>query len=186
LAGGSLCPHAAKTKAAKISKLPRRMNQLRLITASQGFAFLRLLRAQTVERREGRTDFSPLLGIRLDVRNPAHQFCNGLLHSVIVPYIWHPGYLTVRSPRRSAVATSATTHSRIESERSARRPRIGRLPLLVPSPWGEVIEHQYGWRSEYAAVRSIIKINGNFGFWVKRRLLLDLREKYGCARELGK
>ena len=46
--------------------------------------------------------------------------------------------------------------------------------------WGEVIEHQYGWRSEYAAVRSIIKITRARDFSSKRRLLLDLREKYCC------
>jgi hypothetical protein len=49
--------------------------------------------------------------------------------------------------------------------------------------WGEVIEHQHGWRSEYAAVRSIIKITGNRDFSSKqqlRQLLFDLREMYGC------
>jgi hypothetical protein len=47
--------------------------------------------------------------------------------------------------------------------------------------WGEVIEHQHGWRSEYAAVRSIIKIIGDFNFLSKRWLLLELREKYRCT-----
>ena len=47
--------------------------------------------------------------------------------------------------------------------------------------WGEVIEHQRGWRSEYAAVQSITKINGNVSFRSKHSLLLELREKYGCA-----
>jgi hypothetical protein len=47
--------------------------------------------------------------------------------------------------------------------------------------WGEVIEHQRGWRSEYAAVQSITKINGNVSFRGKHWLLLELREKYGCA-----
>jgi hypothetical protein len=50
--------------------------------------------------------------------------------------------------------------------------------------WGEVIEHQHGWRSEYAAVRSIIKITGNRDLSSKqqlRQLLFDLREKYCCA-----
>ena len=45
--------------------------------------------------------------------------------------------------------------------------------------WGEVIEHQHGWRSEYAAVRSIIKITGNRDFSSKqqlRQLLFDLRK----------
>jgi hypothetical protein len=47
--------------------------------------------------------------------------------------------------------------------------------------WGEVIEHQRGWRSEYAAVQSITKIIGNVSFRGKHWLLLELREKYGCA-----
>jgi hypothetical protein len=47
--------------------------------------------------------------------------------------------------------------------------------------WGEVIEHQHGCRSEYAAVRSITKITGDRDFSTKQQLLLDLREKYGCA-----
>ena len=46
--------------------------------------------------------------------------------------------------------------------------------------WGEVIEHENGWRSEYAAVRSIIKITGNITFWSKHWLLRELREKYRC------
>jgi hypothetical protein len=57
------------------------------------------------------------------------------------------------------------------------------LPAVVGSVamWGEVIEHQYGWRSDYATVRSIIKITGDISFWSKQRLLLDLGKKYGCA-----
>ena len=58
----------------------------------------------------------------------------------------------------------------------------GGLVLLAASPCGaKVIEHQHGWRSEYAAVRSIIKITGDIPFWRKRWLLLELREKYDCA-----
>jgi hypothetical protein len=47
--------------------------------------------------------------------------------------------------------------------------------------WGEVIEHQHGWRSEYAAVRSITKITGDIPFSRHHWLLLELREKYGCC-----
>jgi hypothetical protein len=47
--------------------------------------------------------------------------------------------------------------------------------------WGEVIEHKHGWRSEYAAVRSITKIIGYREFSSRQELLLELREKYGCA-----
>jgi hypothetical protein len=55
-------------------------------------------------------------------------------------------------------------------------------PAIIGSVamWGEVIEHQYGWRSEYADVRSIIKITGERDFSSKQQLLLGLREKYGC------
>ena len=55
-------------------------------------------------------------------------------------------------------------------------------PIVIGSVamWGEVIEHQHGWRSEYAAVQSIIKIKGDFGFWSRQRLLHELRERYGC------
>jgi hypothetical protein len=46
--------------------------------------------------------------------------------------------------------------------------------------WGEVIEHQRGWRSEYAAVQSIIEIAGDLSHWSKQWLLQELREKYCC------
>jgi hypothetical protein len=56
-------------------------------------------------------------------------------------------------------------------------------PVVIGSVamWGEVIEHQYGWRSEYAAVRSIIKITGDISFRSRHWLLLELREKYRCT-----
>ncbi|MGB9413388.1 MAG: hypothetical protein WCB26_19560 [Pseudolabrys sp.] len=56
-------------------------------------------------------------------------------------------------------------------------------PFVIGSVamWGEVIEHEHGWRSEFAAVRSIIDITGNISFGSKNWLLLELREKYRCA-----
>ena len=55
------------------------------------------------------------------------------------------------------------------------------LPCVIGSVamWGEVIEHENGWRSEYAAVRSITEITGGRDFSSKR-LLRELREKYRC------
>ena len=44
--------------------------------------------------------------------------------------------------------------------------------------WGEVIEHENGWRSEYAAVRSLTEITGGRDF--SRKRLRELREKYRC------
>jgi hypothetical protein len=47
--------------------------------------------------------------------------------------------------------------------------------------WGEVREHEHGWRSEYAAIRSITEITGDRDFSSKQRLLRELREKYRCT-----
>jgi hypothetical protein len=60
-------------------------------------------------------------------------------------------------------------------------PCIGPAIIGSVAMWGEVIEHKHGWRSEYAAVRSITKIIGYREFSSRQELLLELREKYGCA-----
>jgi hypothetical protein len=74
-------------------------------------------------------------------------------------------------------------HAFRDKEQEEREASLHWEPIVIGSVamWGEVIEHQYGWRSEYAAVRSIIKITGDIRFWRKHWLLLELREKYGCA-----
>jgi hypothetical protein len=41
--------------------------------------------------------------------------------------------------------------------------------------WGEVIEHEHGWRSEYAAVQSITEIIGDITLWSRQLLLQELR-----------
>ena len=115
------------------------------------------------------------------------RLCNGLLQSVIVSYTWHPGVFNRSSSKRVGYYNynpgyHAFRHK--EQAESATRPCTpsGRLSLSDPSPCGaKYIERQHGWRSEYAAVRSIIKINGDIAFRSKQRLLLDLGEKYGCS-----
>ena len=116
------------------------------------------------------------------------RLCNGLLQSVIVPYIWHPGVFDRSSSKRLAYYNynpgyHAFRH-REQAECDAPMHAFAfKSPVVIGSVamWGEVIEHQHGWRSEYAAVRSIIKITGDIIFWSKQRLLLDLRETYNCA-----
>jgi hypothetical protein len=110
--------------------------------------------------------------------------CDGLLHSVIVSHVWRPGVLE-RATCKESGPHNLGYHAfkdREQAERQAPR-HICDWVVVIGSVamWGEVIEHQYGWRSEYAVVRSIIKITGDIGFWSKQRLLLDLGEKYGCA-----
>ena len=52
------------------------------------------------------------------------------------------------------------------------------LPCVIGSVamWGEVIEHENGWRSEYAAVRSLTKITGDIPFGVS----------IGCCKNCAK
>jgi hypothetical protein len=104
---------------------------------------------------------------------------------MIVPYIWHPGVFDRSSSKRVGYYNyNPGFHAFKHKEQAERDAPIHACwsPIVIGSVamWGEVIEHQHGWRSEYAAVRSIIKITGDIGFRSKHWLLLDLREKYDC------
>ena len=109
---------------------------------------------------------------------------DGLLYSVFVPYPWRPGVFE-RSSSKQWGFKNLGYHAFRDKEQ-AEREAIKHAcwsPAVIGSVamWGEVIEHQHGWRSEYAAVRSLIKITGETDFSSKQRLLLDLREKYRCT-----
>jgi hypothetical protein len=109
---------------------------------------------------------------------------DGLLHSVFVSYAWNPGVFE-RSSSKHCAFKNAGYHAFRDKEEAERQMNVYAYgsPAVIGSVamWGEVIEHEYGWRSEYAAVRSIIEITGERDFSSKHRLLLHLREKYGCA-----
>jgi hypothetical protein len=109
---------------------------------------------------------------------------DGFLYSVFVPYTWHPGVSERSSSKQGGLKNRGYHAFRDEgqAEREASlHPYISPAIIGSVAMWGEVIEHQHGWRSEYAAVRSITKITGDRDFSSKQQLLLDLREKYGCA-----
>jgi hypothetical protein len=114
------------------------------------------------------------------------KLCNGLLHSVVVPYTWYPGvFERSGSKQRGYYNYNAGYHAYRDKEQAEREAlMIGCWwPAVIGSVamWGEVIEHEHGWRSEYAAVRSLIKITVERDFSSKQRLLQGLREKYDCA-----
>ena len=110
------------------------------------------------------------------------KLCNGLLHSVIVSYTWHPGVFE-RSSSKQRRFKNPGYHAFRDKEQAEREALMYGCwwPAVIGSVamWGEVIEHEQGWRSEYAAVRSIIKITGNIRS--KHWLLRELREKYRCT-----
>jgi hypothetical protein len=107
---------------------------------------------------------------------------NGLLYSVFISYTWHPGVFE-RSSSKHGGFKNPGYHAFKDIEQAQRETCIHAYwsPFVIGSVamWGEVIEHQHGWRSEYAAVQSITKITGDIPF-CKQWLLLELREKYGC------
>jgi hypothetical protein len=118
------------------------------------------------------------------------KLCNGFLDSVFVTYTWRPGVFERSSCKRreydrSGYYENFGYHAFKERDRAEREASMYThwWPCVIGSVamWGEVIEHEHGWRSEYAAVRSIIKISGDIGSWCKQRSLLDLGEKYGCS-----
>ena len=114
---------------------------------------------------------------------------NGLLTSVFVSYVWHPDIFERSSTKRYGhedrpLGSNLGYHAFRDKEQAEREASWhGWYPAVIGcvAMWGEVIEHQYGWRSEYAAVRSLTEITGAISYRNKHCLLLELREKYGCT-----
>jgi hypothetical protein len=98
------------------------------------------------------------------------KLCNGLLYSVFASYTWRPGVFERSAFRDKEQARGAAFLHACWSPRV-----IGSVAM-----WGEVVEHQHGWRSEYAAVQSITEITGDISLLSSQWLLQDLREKYCC------
>ena len=113
------------------------------------------------------------------------KLCNGRLHSVFVSYTWHPDVFERSSSKQGGFKNPGyhAFRDKEQAEREAASTHAYWTPSVIGSVamWGEVIEHEHGWRSEYAAVRSITEITGDRDFSSKQRLLRELREKYRCA-----
>jgi hypothetical protein len=113
------------------------------------------------------------------------KLSNGFLHSLIAPYTWLPGVFERSSCYRYCGHHNLGYHAfrdKEQAERAASHADTYWWPCVIGciAMWGEVIEHQHGWRSEYAAVRSLTDIAGDRDFSRKQRLLRELREKYRC------
>ena len=117
------------------------------------------------------------------------RLCNGFLESVFVSYTWRPGVFERSSSRRRGYddvgyRENLGYHAFRDIEQAKYEALLHTCwsPCVIGSVgmWGEVIEHQHGWRSEYAAVQSITEITGDISFWSKQWLLQELREKYRC------
>ena len=75
-----------------------------------------------------------------------------------------PAYSSDQAPNRVDLRIPGITHSETKSRhRRGVHAHHYWTPFVIGSVamWGEVIEHENGWRSEFAAVRSIIDITGN-------------------------
>jgi hypothetical protein len=100
---------------------------------------------------------------------------NGLLRSVFVSRLWRPGVLE-RAICKDTGPYNLGYHAFKEREQAEREASTHWPSTVIGSVamWGEIIEHEQGWRSESAAVRSITEITGERSFSSKQRLLLDL------------
>ena len=115
---------------------------------------------------------------------------NGVLNSVFVSYTWRPGVFERSCAKRYGsdlghrpLGDNLGYHAFRDKEQAEQDASWhGWYPAVIGSVamWGEVIEHQYGWRSEYAAVRSLTEITGASSFSSKHLLLQELRKKYCC------
>jgi hypothetical protein len=128
------------------------------------------------------------------------KLCNGLLYSVFASYTWRPGVFERSSSKQIEFRNvgyykfgdynNLGYHAFRDKEQAKREAFFHACwsPCVIGSVamWGEVIEHQHGWRSEYAAVQSITEITGDISFLSKQWLLQELRERYGlyAARRL--
>ena len=116
----------------------------------------------------------------------------GLLHSVFASHIWRPGVFERSSSKRLEFRhlgycnfrDNRGYHAFTDKEQAKREAFVHAYssPCIIGSiaMWGEVIEHQHGWRSEYAAVQSITEVTGDISLLSKHWLLQKLREKYRC------
>ena len=114
---------------------------------------------------------------------------NGLLHSVFVSYTWRPGVFERSSAeecefKNYKYSENLGYHAFRDKEQAKREAftHAPWSPCVIGSVamWGEVIEHEHGWRSEYAAVQSMTEIIGDISLWRRELLLQELREKYCC------
>ena len=120
---------------------------------------------------------------------------DGLLSSVFASYTWHPGLFERSSSKELEFrnlgyykSTDNLGYHAFKEKEQAKREAFFQAcssPCIIGSVamWGEVIEHQHGWRSEYAAVRSITEVAGDIGLWSRQWLLHQLRAKYCCASD---
>jgi hypothetical protein len=104
--------------------------------------------------------------------------------------IWHPGKPMYGLPQDDGVAGVWAFKERRRATRKAAENRRdhGGYAWGTVALWGEVIEHEYGWRGEYAR---IVSLDGVVLPWPDKptkaairkphRMLTSLRRKYGVA-----
>lgn len=101
----------------------------------------------------------------------------GLLMSMAVNKVWAPG-----EPMQGEVKGGDGVHAfKSKSETlSQYYPYYGEQPTALGTValWGEVIEHEKGYRAEFGKVLSLDMVMG-VGRWRETRTLRTLRERYG-------
>lgn len=111
--------------------------------------------------------------------------CRGLLDSMFAAYVWHPGQIAssdnlyfhgVHAFKTLAQATDYYRYHQREFHVV-----FGEVAL-----WGTVVEHEKGYRAEFAKITKILNVMHDYGeFWEAitgrkvLRILYELRARYG-------
>jgi len=100
----------------------------------------------------------------------------GLLQSMAVGTIWPPDEPMTGDVRRDGVHAFKSQSDAL-TEYALTACRVVPVAIGTVMLWGEVIEHERGYRAEFARVDRINLICG-VGFWRERRLLRRLSNRY--------
>lgn len=109
---------------------------------------------------------------------------DGLLHAMFWNHIWQPG--AVERVQKVDLTYGTGLHAFKTLEKTKDEYRSSSYGIIVYGEvalWGEVIEHERGYRAEYASIRKLIAITGFDYVWrLWRKSKLDVvRERYGLA-----
>jgi hypothetical protein len=108
---------------------------------------------------------------------------DGLLQSVVVSYIWRPGVFE-RSSSQEDGWRNFGYHAFRDKEQAEREASVHWSPIVIGSVamWGEVIEHQQGWRSNMPPCGRSSKLLETFAFGVSIGCCLSCAKSTAAAR----
>lgn len=121
----------------------------------------------------------------------AWMWSRGLLRSMAANFAWIPGEIVGGDPIKAGLGVHAfKTLGDAVGQYGGFANDTNAVVFGTVALWGDVIEHEKGYRAEFGAVRSIVMVwpsdeeSPKWKFWKKpRRVLRDVRRTYGVEIE---